>query len=58
MFPLFIGHAGAIISGDKGGAPEKIAALESVGVVVAKSPAIIGELMAQEMKKVYQKLNK
>lgn len=53
---LFLGHAGAIISGGKGGAVEKIAALESVGVIVAKSPAIIGELMAREMGKNSSKI--
>jgi succinyl-CoA synthetase alpha subunit len=42
-----MGHAGAIISGGRGTAAEKMAALEAAGVRVAERPAQVAELMAE-----------
>jgi len=46
-----MGHAGAIISGGKGTAEEKITALQNAGIEVAESPADMGEAIKRVLKK-------
>tara|TARA_B100000161_G_scaffold264430_1_gene237702 strand:+ start:21 stop:932 length:912 start_codon:yes stop_codon:yes gene_type:complete len=45
-----MGHAGAIISGGKGGAEEKIEIMKSAGITISKSPADIGKTLFEKLR--------
>jgi succinyl-CoA synthetase alpha subunit len=53
-----MGHAGAIISGGKGTAQEKMDAMRKAGILVVESPAMIGETMADALKGKHAKSRK
>ena len=44
-----MGHAGAIISGGKGSAEEKIQKMQDCGITIAKSPAEIGKTLLNKL---------
>tara|TARA_B100000780_G_scaffold194201_1_gene136959 strand:- start:182 stop:850 length:669 start_codon:yes stop_codon:yes gene_type:complete len=44
-----MGHAGAIISGGKGGAEDKIEAMKAAGITISKSPADIGKTLLEKL---------
>ena len=54
-----MGHAGAIISGGKGTAAEKMKALDAAGIHVVQSPADIGQAMKENLliRQKYRKMN-
>jgi len=45
-----MGHAGAIISGGKGTAQEKLSVMEACGIKVTKNPAEMGKLLKSVLK--------
>jgi len=45
-----MGHAGAIISGGKGKAEDKLEAMRSAGIAIADSPAALGTTLAKVLK--------
>ncbi len=49
-----MGHAGAIISGGKGTAAEKMKTMQECGIIVCESPALLGETMKNALEKKYK----
>jgi succinyl-CoA synthetase alpha subunit len=44
-----MGHAGAIVSGGKGGAEDKIESMKSAGITISESPADIGKTLLEKL---------
>ena len=53
-----MGHAGAIISGGKGTADEKMKAMREAGIIVVDNPAAIGEMVEKTLKKMQKQKSK
>ena len=51
-----MGHAGAIISGGKGGAEDKIEVMKSAGITISKSPADIGKTLLKNLRVDFKNL--
>ena len=52
-----MGHAGAIISGGKGTAEEKMKTMRAAGIIVVGNPALIGETVEKQFSKSAKRKN-
>ena len=50
-----MGHAGAIVSGGRGSALDKIAALQKAGALVAEKPRLVGECLRKALGRMYDR---